>query len=1095
MQKKALLLIKMGSLYAISGILLQALLLNVALASDGVAQDRRSVNDIYVTLRVDDARILEVFRAIEQITTFTFSYDRRDVDPTLTFTFDSKRETVGTILLAISRQSSLQFKRINDDIDVRKINQPGQRVVEYLPAIQVSGRVISLSQETGLPGVNVLVKSNNTGTVTDIDGNYSLSVPNENDTLVFSSIGYNTEEVPVNGKATLDIALVEDIQSLQEVVVVGYGEVKKSDITGAVAVVDTEEFNKGAINSAQELITGKTAGVAVTSISGAPGNTSTIRIRGGASITASNDPLIVIDGVPIDNTSIGGSPNILSTLNPNDIATFTVLKDASSTAIYGARASNGVILITTKRGSQQLKVSYNATGSLYTIPRTTDVYRSDEYRALMNELYPNDEAVLSLLGEANTDWQDEIYQTAFGMDHSLSLSGTAATMPYRVSLGYNNTDGILNTYNFERTTLAVNLDPTFLDNHLQVNVNLKGMNNTNNFAEQGAIANAVFYDPTQPVDNGNSRWRGYTTWTTGGPDGDAINLATPNPVAQLDLTDNTSRVLRSIGNLQLDYRFHFLPALRANLNLGYDYSRSQGHNNARDSTQWVYIPTPAGGRISEYEINNENQLLDFYFNYTKDLPTANSKLDVTAGYSWSHFKRTGEDSLMNQQMEEVVRNNYAYEYYLVSFFGRLNYSLKQKYLLTLSLRNDATSRFSPEQRWGWFPAAALAWDIHEESFLRNSPVSTLKLRLGYGITGQQDLNDGNNYPYLAKFTISNESARYRFGDTYYNTLRPDGYDENIRWESTQTSNVGIDYGFFKDRLSGSLDVYYRQTDDLLNTVDVPVGTNFSARVLTNVGSMVNKGVELNVTAALVVRDDWQWELGYNVSYNHNRITKLNLNDDPNYLVPTGGIAGTTSGTIQVQKVNDPVNSFYVYQQVYDADGQPLESVYVDRDYNGVINSSDLYVYRKPNADVLMGINSRMNYKNWDFSVNGRASLGNYVYNNVAANSTYQGLYSSMGFVRNATTQADKTQFTNALNTNLSDYYIEDASFFRLDNINLGYRFDGLLGERGNFRLSGGVQNVFVLTRYSGLDPEISGGLDNNFFPRSRVFLLGLNLEF
>jgi TonB-linked SusC/RagA family outer membrane protein len=961
----------------------------------------------------------------------------------------------------------------------------------------VKGKVVEEGTGDPLPGTTIMQKGTSNGAVTDANGNYTVTLSEKGEAVLsFSFIGYKTQEVPVNGRSTIDVQLQVDISTMDELVVVGYGSVKKEDATGAVAVMDAEDFNKGAINTPQELISGKTAGVSISSNSGAPGNASTIRIRGGASLSASNDPLIVIDGVPIDNTMMGGSSNILSTLNPNDIASFTVLKDASSTAIYGSRASNGVILITTKRGERGLKVTYNAVASVYTVPKTMDVYSGDEYRALIGDLYEGNEEVLALLGDADTNWQDEIYRTAFGMDHNLSVSGAFREVPYRVSVGYNNTDGILKTYNFEKTTVSLNLDPYFFDDHLQVKINVKGMDNNNNFAEQGAIANAIYYDPTKPVLNGNTRWRGYTTWTTGGANGNAIDLATPNPVAQLELTDNTSNVKRSIGNAQFDYSFHFLPELRANLNLGYDYAESVGHNNVKDNTQWVYIPTPAGGRISRYAGKSQNELLDFYFNYRTDLEELDSKIDATAGYSWSHFKRMGEDSVMNQYMEQVTYNDYANEYYLVSFFGRLNYTWKDKYLLTLSLRNDATSRFSPEQRWGLFPAAALAWDIDEEDFLKdNKAISNLKLRLGYGITGQQDITGGNNYPYFAKFTISNETARYRFGDNYYYTLRPDGYDANIKWETTVTSNIGVDYGFFEDRISGSLDFYYRDTRDLLSTVDVATGTNFSARVLTNVGSMVNKGIELNINGVLASSQDFEWNLGYNVSYNNNEITKLNLNNDPDYIVPVGGIAGTTSGTIQVQKVNYPVNSFYVYEQVYDAEGNPLEGVYVDRDNNNVINSEDLYVSEKPNADVLMGINSGMRYKNWDFSFAGRASLGNYVYNNVAANSTYQGLYSSMGFLTNASTQADKTKFETAIGTNLSDFYIENGSFFRMDNINLGYRFQNLLGSKLNLRVSGGVQNAFVITNYSGLDPEINGGLDNNFFPRARVFLLGVNCEF
>lgn len=950
----------------------------------------------------------------------------------------------------------------------------------------------------GLPGANIQLKEAlGVGTITDINGHYSLVISevHKESTLIFSYIGYLTEEIQIGGRSVIDLQLLPNLQTLSEVVVIGYGSQQKSDVTGSLTHVTTDDFNKGAINSAQELIAGKAAGVTITSNSGAPGNASTIRIRGGASLNASNDPLIVIDGVPLDNTPLGGSPNILSTLNPNDIQSFTILKDASATAIFGSRASNGVIMVTTKRGGSKFTVNYNVTTSLYTTPQKVDVYSGDEFRDLINEVYADRPSVTELLGDANTDWQSEIYQNAFGQDHNLSVSGTLANMPYRISLGYNNTDGVLKTYNFERTTVGINLDPSFLNDHLKLKINLKGMDNNNNFAEQGAIANAVFYDPTKPVYNGNTRWWGYTTWTTGGINGDAINLATPNPVAQLELTDNTSNVKRSIGNAEIDYRFHFLPELRANLNLGYDYAKSEGHNNAAANTQWVYIPTVDGGRINPYEVESKNELLDFYLNYNKSLTSLDSKIDVTGGYSWSHFYRSHADSLMDQNMQGGVPNHFSTEYYLVAFFGRMNYTFKDKYRLTFTLRQDGTSRFSSENRWGLFPATAFSWDIDKEGFMQgNDFLSHLKLRVGYGITGQQDLIGGNNYPYLSTYTLSNETARYRFGDNYYYTLRPDGYDSNLKWEETATSNIGLDYGFFNGRLSGSLDYYYRETSDLLSYVDVAAGTNFFPRILTNVGSMVNQGIELNLDADLLVRQDLNWSIGYNVSYNENEITRLNLNNDPNYTVQVGNIAGTTSGTIQALRVNNPVNAFLVYQQIYDKNDQPLEGVYVDRNNDGLINTSDLYTYKQPAPLVMMGITSQLNYKKWDLSFTGRANFGNYVYNNVAAVSNYNEM-EFLSTLRNGSKLAEEAKFRTGLNTNLSDFYIENASFFRMDNINLGYSFDKLFQHKLDLRLSAGIQNAFVITNYKGLDPEISGGIDNNFFPRSRVFLLGLNCQF
>jgi len=960
----------------------------------------------------------------------------------------------------------------------------------------VSGTVTGGDDGSTLVGVNILEKGTTNGTVTDASGNYVMKVK-DNATLVFSFIGYAPQEIAVDNRTAISVVLQPDVATLNEVVVVGYGTVKKSDATGALAVVDSRTFNKGVVNSPQELLAGKAAGVSVTTNSGAPGNTSTIRIRGGSSLSASNDPLIVIDGVPISNTNLGGSPNILSTINPNDIENFTVLKDASATAIYGLRAANGVIIITTKRGSRDFKVNYTVTGTVATAPRKVKVFSGDDFRKLINEQYPGNTAVTSLLGDANTDWQKEIYKTAaFGQDHNLSVSGSAGNVPYRVSAGYNNTDGILKTYNFERTTLSIGVDPSLLKGALKMSINVKGMYNTNNFADQGAIGDAIAYDPTKPVFNGNTRWRGYTTWTNGGINGNSIDLAPGNPVARLDLTDNTSTVKRSIGGVKFDYDVPFLKNLKATLNLGYDYSQTSGHNNVRDSTQWVYLPTTGGGRNNPYEATAKNQLLDFYLNYSKDLKALRSRVEVMGGYSWAHFYSSGSDSTMNEKNEETTRVNiYRTESYLLSFFGRLNYTYKDKYLLTATLRDDATSRFDKDVRWGLFPSVALGWKLNQEEFLKGfNKLSDLKLRVGYGVTGQQDIT-GNDYPYIATYTRSDNASRYRFGDLYYNTLRPDAYNALIKWETTATLNAGLDFGFFGNIITGSLDVYRKKSTDLISYIPPSAGTNFAGSVISNVGNIVNKGIELNLQADIISTDALQWTVGYNITYNRNEVTQLTLSNNPNFYVPLGSVGGTTSGTIQAQKVGYPRSSFLVYQQIYDANGKPVEDAYVDRNGDHIINTSDMYIYKKPDPTVFMGINSRLNYKNWDFAFSGRANFGNYVYNNVAANSTYRGLYSSLGFLSNVTRLANDTKFTTALNTRFSDYYIENASFFRMDNINVGYSFRNLYKERLNVRVGAGVQNVFVITKYTGLDPEISGGLDNNFFPRTRSFFLSLNAQF
>jgi TonB-dependent starch-binding outer membrane protein SusC len=963
-------------------------------------------------------------------------------------------------------------------------------------SLTITGQVKSSDDDLGLPGVNVLEKGTTNGTVTNAEGNYTIQVTDKSAVLIFSFVGYATQEVAANGN--VNITLSPDVATLEEVVVIGYDEVKKSDATGSVALIGSKSFNKGVVNSAQELISGKAAGVVVTSNSGAPGVASTIRIRGGASLNASNDPLIVIDGVPVTNTNLGGSANILSILNPNDIASVSVLKDASAAAIYGLRSSNGVIIITTKRGGQDFKITYSATGTLYTTPRKVDVLSGDEFRDLVNQQYGDIPAVTALLGDANTDWQDEIFDNAFGQDHNINLSGSVLKAPYRVAVGYNNTDGVLKTYNFERSSLTASIDPSLLNNSLKLNVNFKGMLNDNNFADQGAIGDAVVYDPTKPVFNGNTRWRGYTSWTLGGIDGNSINLAPANPVAKLDLTNNTSTVKRSIGSLKADYQLPFLKDLHTILNVAYDYTDTEGRNNVLDSTQWIYLPTVAGGIKRPYHSSSRNQLLDFYLNYNKELKNMNSKLELLGGYSWSEFYNKGGDFAMNESQEDTTRvNEYETRYVLLSFFGRANYTFKNKYMLAYTQRYDATSKFANSHRWGLFPSVALAWKINEENFLKTSKVvSELKLRLGYGVTGQQDIigGTGGDYPSIATYTRSDVASRYQLGNTFYHTLRPDAYDVNIRWEETSTLNAGLDFGLFQNIISGSIDVYKKVSDDLIATIPIPVGTNFTSFLTTNIGRMENKGIEFGINAEIFSRENLQWVLGYNVAYVENKIAKLNLSGDPNYFVTTGGVGGTTAGTIQVHKVGSPAYAFFPYQQVYDQDGNPLEDVYVDRNNDGRINTSDLYVYKQPAPLVTMGINSRMNYKNFDFSFNGRVSIGNYLYNNIAANSTYR-VYNSMEYLTNVPKFAHDTKFVVGANTRFSDYYIENASFFKMDNINLGYTFREVVQNKLNIRVGAGLMNAFVITKYTGIDPEVQSGLDNNLFPRTRSYFLNVNFEF
>ncbi|NTW24475.1 MAG: TonB-dependent receptor [Lentimicrobium sp.] len=984
----------------------------------------------------------------------------------------------------------------------------------FAQGVRVTGKVTDANDGTTMPGVSIAVKGTTTGTITDIDGSFTINV-DKGATLMFSFIGYLTQEIVIGDQTTLKVVMISSVTTLEEAVVIGYGTVKKSDATGSVAVISSKDFNRGAITSPQDLLVGKTTGVVITSSGGAPGAGSTIRIRGGSSLNASNDPLIVIDGIPVDNTGISGTANPLSLINPNDIESFTVLKDASATAIYGSRASNGVILITTKKGSsaggKKMMVSYGGNFSLNTIPSTVEVFGGEEYKNLVTELKDkgfsglNDKA-LSRLGNENTDWQNEIYQNSFTQDHNLSVAGNVKQLPYRASLGYTNQDGILKNTNMSRLSGAVNLNPVLIKDYLKVDINFKGSQSKTDFSNQGAVGSSVAYDPTQPVNNGNTRFGGYHTWVnladtladgSMDPNGYPNPIGVSNPVALLDQTTNNSTVNRMLGNVQLDYKFHFLPELRANLNVGFDKSNSEGVNNAPDEAAWTY--RQGIGQKIDYTQDKSMELFDFYLNYVKDITSIKSKIDLTAGYSWQHFQREGTNFSRNGD-ETIIQDSTEYinENFLVSFFGRLNYTLDDKYLLTVTLRDDGSSRFSEENRWGLFPAVALAWKIKEEGFAKDvRNLSDLKLRLGYGVTGQQDIGD-NYYPYLAVYQLSEPTASYQFGNTFYPTLRPNPYDENLKWETTTTYNIGLDFGFYDNRVTGAVDVYNRQTEDLIGYVPIAVGSNFSNYLTTNVGSLENKGIEFMIDVKPVVTKDVLWNIGFNISYNKNEITKISLNDDPDYPgVPVGGISGGVGNFIQNNNVGYAANSFYVFQQVYDANGMPIEGLYIDRSGDGGNvsgNEQNKYHYEKPAPDFVMGLSTSLRYKKFDAMLSARANIGNYVYNNVASSSAvYSSLYNQSGFYNNLPTQVNLTKFNNP--QYWSDFYIENASFFRLDNVSIGYSFNELLNEKLDARLSFTVQNALVLSNYNGLDPEVDGGIDNNFYPRARTFVLGINLNF
>lgn len=981
----------------------------------------------------------------------------------------------------------------------------------------ITGTVTSSDDGSPLPGVNILEKGTTNGTVTDVSGKYSIQA-SEGAVLVFSYVGFAPQEITVSARSTVDVGLEAEATALSEIVVIGYGQVQKKDLTGAVTSISSKDFNKAVMTSPQDMLVGKIAGVQVVTNSGAPGAGSTIRVRGGSSLSASNTPLIVIDGFPVDNTNLSGMENPLASINPNDIESVTVLKDASATAIYGSRASNGVIIITTKKGREgKPQFSYQAQVGVSSPIKYLDVMSGDEFRDQVNQLYADGFSGLSAkgltrLGSDNTDWQKEIYQSATSMDHNISVSGTTADIPYRLSYGYTDQEGILKTTNIKRHTINLNLNPSFMDDHLNVKLSVKEMLSNSNFGDRSAIGAAVNFDPTQPVRNGNTRWGGYYTWAiladtladgSMNPNGDPNTFTSSNPVALLDLTNNTSNANRTVGNIELEYRLPFLPELRAVVNTGIDYQHGEGVNNIPAAAPWsTRNYTGNVGGLVDYTGDNKSELLEAYFNYLKDLGPG--KLDLTGGYSWQHFKRENTsydrnrdyndtDSPAAYQLRDSAQN--ANENFLVSFFGRLNYSINDKYLLTATLRDDGSSKFLRENRWGLFPAVALAWRISDENFMSGvGAVSNLKLRLGYGVTGQQDVN--NQYPALAIYTESNDAASYQLGSNYVHTLRPEPYDANIKWEETTTYNAGLDFGFMDNRISGSFEYYQRFTDDLLNTIPVPAGSNFSNFLTTNVGSMEIKGFEITLQAAPVVTSNFRWDFGLNLARNENEITKLTKTDDPTYEgVNVGGISGGVGNNIQIHTVGFPANSFYTFQQVYDANGMPVEGLYVDRTgEGGAVASNNLNKYHNhsPAPEWLMGVNSQLRYKNFDFSFSGRLSLGNFVYNNVRSGSTYASVYIQSGAYGNVQSSINETQFNNS--QYWSDFYIEDGSFFKMDNMSLGYDFGNIV-DKLQARVSFTVQNAFIITDYTGLDPELGNGIDNNIYPRPRTFTLGVNLTY
>lgn len=868
---------------------------------------------------------------------------------------------------------------------------------------------------TGEPiiGANVIVKGTTNGTITDFDGNFLLNA-NKGDIIIISFIGYRSQEA--QAAASMNIILKDDTELLDEVVVIGYGSVKKDDLSGSVVAIKAEEMNKGAVTSPQELIMGKVPGLSVSQGDGAPGAGSTIRIRGGASLNASNDPLIVIDGIPVSNDAAPGTPNALATINPNDIETFTVLKDASATAIYGSRASNGVIIIQTKKGTQdKIKVSYSGTFTAKDPYKRIETLDAQSFREVMQAQYPEGTAqsadiqrILNVYPNQSTDWQDAIYQTGLSTDQNIGIAGKAGFMPFRISLGYNTEKGTLKTSKYERYTGAVNLSPKFFDNHLSVDINVKGTINKNRFADSGAVGAAAFFDPTKPIYDEENRYNGYWNW--GIVQGAQADLATQNPLSLLYDRNNHGTTKRSLGNIQLDYKIHGLEDLHANLNLGYDVAKTTGRNFVNsNSVQSSLDKTFTGlGQGNTWNNLRRNHLLDFYMNYAKNIESIKSNFDIMAGYSWQHFYYANHDITYSNPTEDLgakegytydenerhyIRDDHRripYENYLISFFGRLNYNFMDRYLLTATLRRDGSSRFSENNRWGLFPSAALAWTISNEPFMKatENVLSKLKLRLGYGVTGQQEIGD---YQYITSYSFSTNPNTTYLGTTL---LKPNGYSPDLKWEQTTTYNVAIDFGFLNNRINGSIEYYQKHTKDLLNTISAAAGTNFINLITANVGKMKNKGVEANVNAIAIQSKDFTWEVGYNITWNDSKITKLTTTFNPDY-------QGIDAGTNQKHQVGEMPGTFYLYQQVYDENGKPIQNAFVDRNNDGQITEADRYLtHKSPMAKIYMGFSSQFSYKKWDLGFNLRANFGNYVYNGVASGNSTSNNYGGKGFITN-----------------------------------------------------------------------------------------------
>ncbi len=977
---------------------------------------------------------------------------------------------------------------------------------------EVSGTVTDASDGTTLPGVNISVQGTMRGTTTNVDGEYSLTVPGPDAVLVFSFVGYDTREITVGDRSVIDVALQPTTQALEELVVVGYGEQQQRDVTGVVQKVNPEDFNQAPVVSPEQLISGKVAGVQISSSSGAPGSQTYIRIRGATSVNADSQPLFVVDGVPISNEPNTAGRNPLNFLNPSDIASVTVLKDASATAIYGSRGANGVIIIETKSAEgDEARISYNASISSANVADRIDVLDADQFRQVVSEQAPGQ---ANLLGDASTDWQDAVQRTAIGQEHSLSFSRNYDDSDLRLSLGYLNQEGILQTSETERLSVAIKYNQLLFDGDLSIRTSVKGSQTEDSFVPGGVIGGAASFDPTQPIRDVNSEFGGFYEW-----DGPGQGLAENNPVAEFIMTDNIGTNYRSLGSIEAEYDLPYIEGLSARLNLGYDVTTGEREFFAPTNLKGQ-AESANPGLVERANFSRLNTLLDAFLTYDQRFDQIDSRFDVTAGYSYQEFHEEYPEFSAEALTSNIFGPNstepgtefttFVTEIpsRLISGFARVNYTFMDRYLLTFTVRRDGSSRFGPANQWGTFPSAALAWRAHQESFLQDiETISNFKVRASWGITGNQEIGD---FLYEPLWVPGGPRAQIQFGDRFVSTIRPNAADEALKWEETTSYNIGVDYGLFEGRISGSFEYYLKDTDDLLFTVPVAAGANLSNRVLTNIGSMRNQGFEFSVNAQAIQREDFTYTANLNISTNDNELLQLNRSDDPNFQgIDTGGISGGVGNTIQILREGEPVNSFFVFQHKMDENGDPIyedvngdgtinqQDLYEDINEDGVINEDDRVVDGSPQPDWIIGHTSQVRYRGFDLSLTLRAHLGQQVYNNVASN---------FGHFERLTEFVPSNLHESVLETGFvspqyfSDIYVEDASFLRLDNVALGYTVRSLPGVN-QLRIYGTISNAFVLTGYDGTDPEVGGpgssgiGIDNNVYPRSRTFTAGINVQF